>query len=1114
MSTLFRPRSASALMLLLLCFAIGVVPVVAQSAATGGQIVGTVRDPQGATVPNATVTVTNPATGLSQTLMTNDNGEFRAVALAPGDYTVKVTSSGFGENTTTGYKVEVGSSLDAPITLSVQNVTEEVLVTGASVETTQVQTPTIINSTSISQLPLNGRRFQDFVLLTPSAQTDPSRNQISLVGQRGINANVQIDGADYTNPFFGGLRGGERSNNAFSIPQGAIGEFQVITSGYNAEFGRSTGGIVNAVTKSGKNDVNGNIFYVVRPGKLAHRNAFGQKAAPTQKQFGGNVGGPMFFPRFGEGGEPYFGGRDKAFFFVAYEQQILDQERAVLFERLPFVSPTTFGVGEAFDFYRSLEGPYTQTNGVKAFLTRFDFNINQKNQFNVRYNYSTNTAANAVSAGTSLQATTNSALSNNGTEGDRQNTVVGQLTSFISPTVINELRMQYSKEDRPRLANELSPLVNNGIGSFGTVSFLPTTETDVRKQFIDNMTISRGSHSIKFGVDFSRNTASQLFAQRQTGNFSFSGLGGGDPDILIQVLRILSSGGNSTTANANANTSGTILDPTNRFDDTRVRYQRQIGNGLADLSATEVAFFGQDSWRVRPNFTISYGLRYEAQFLFESDTSNTALTDLIANTNFPIGGRLDPRVIPDQTKQFAPRLGFAWDPWKDSKGVIRGYSGIYYARIPLLSLASPGNNFRTIPGNVQLTLPSSGLPASLNTVYKQFLSIGVNLNNFPLGQLPILTVEQVQQINQNIATASGRPFNPVAGLQLITSGDQLENPRAVQFGAAVEREVKSGLTIGATFDYVNTVHLNRNRDYDLPAPRIRADDRSLRPYFGLDSATRAQDVQQRPIAAIGNSGYVQVIESSARSLYRGLTLRAQMRRKFGQFDAFYVLSKTLDDDSTERNSSFSEYDNSFDLRAEYGASRLDRRHQFVFNTVLNAPFGFEVAATGRFTSAPPIDVSVSSIIAPTGSGLTNAQYAALVTLASTANLTTGDLNQDRGNFSDRPYTAPGVSLQRNAFRNTAFRNVNLRIQRNFRFGERYELSPSFEVFNLFKFDNISLSSVTATNYGNPGVNERTGEVLTASNPNFLQKRDANGNYLLTNNPGDPLQMQLGIRFKF
>ncbi|HVG38469.1 MAG TPA: carboxypeptidase regulatory-like domain-containing protein, partial [Pyrinomonadaceae bacterium] len=1015
------------LVLFPLIVAAGGVPAVAQTQATAGQIVGTIKDPQGAAVANATVTVSNPSIGFSQNFTTNESGEFSALQLKPGNYTVEVTATGFGTFTQTGYQVEVGSALPANITLGLQNVTEEVTVTAASVETTQVQTPTNINETSISQLPINGRRFQDFVLLTPSAQIDPVRQQISLVGQRGINSNVQIDGADYNNPFFGGLRGGERSNNAFTIPQGAIREFQVVTSGYNAEFGRSTGGIVNAVTKSGTNEFTGSAFYVNRPAKLAHKNAFTQIAAPTQQQYGGALGGPLFLPRFGEGGSPTYGAKDKAFFFVAYEEQRLDQTRAVLFNNLrgTGIDPATPGLSEALGFALDLEGPYKQTNNAKAFLTRFDFNLNQQNQFNVRYNYSTNTALNAVTAGTSLTPTTNSALSNNGTEGDRQHTFVGQLTSFFSSTVVNELRGQYSREERPRLANEFSPLIQAQFGNFGTVSFLPTTQDDYRIQIADNLTGTTGAHTFKVGGEFNYVKANQVFAQRQTGNFTFIGLGT-DPASVIQVLRILSVGGNGT-ANANGNVTGAYADPTNRFDDTRVRYTRQTGNGQLSFSSPQFAAFAQDAWRIRSNFTLNYGLRYEAQLFPTPEANNTQITDLVANAAFPLG-RIDPRVIRDQTNQWAPRLGFAWDPWNDGKGVIRGFGGIYYATTPLLTLAGPINNFRTPPGDLSVQLPSTGLPASLNTVYKQFRSIGVDLNNYPLNALPILTVDQVNQILANIAAAGGAPRNPLSGLQLITAGDAVKNPRSTQFGASIERELLQGLTVGATFDYVNTVHLNFNRDFDLPTPIIRAGDLSERPYFGIVTG-----VQNRPITALGNTGYVQVRDSAARSLYRGLTIRGQLRRKFGQFDAFYTLSKNLDSDSSERNSSFATYDNAYNLAPEYNFSLLDRRHQLVVNSVINAPFGFELGTTARFLSAAPIDVSVSSIVAPAGSGLTSAQYAAQVTLSGS---TTGDLNQDAGNFSDRPYISPGVTSLRNSYRNRPFYNVDFRVQRNFRFGER------------------------------------------------------------------------------
>ncbi len=1082
------------MMLFALCLFFVTSQASAQSQASTGQIVGTVKDPQGAAVPNATVTVNNAATGLTQTLTTNNQGVFRAVLLPVGDYTVKVNSPGFGEFTQTGYKVTIGSSLDAEITLQVSAVNEVVQVTSASVETTAVQSSATVGSTAITELPINGRRFQDFVLLTPTADVDPNRNQITLAGQRGINTNIQIDGADYSNPFFGGIRGGERSSFAPTFPQEAIREFQVVASGFSAEFGRSTGGFVNAVTKSGTNTWNGSGFYLSRPEDLAAKNAFGQIASPTQNQFGGSFGGPLV--------------KNKMFFFLSAEQQQFEQTRTVLLNRLVGFDPNAAantGTTEAFNFYKSLEGPYQQTNDGITALGRLDFNFNDRNQANVRYNYSFNKAQNAVTAGTSLDPTTTSGVSNNGTEGDRQNTFVGQLNTFFTSTFINEFRGQYSREDRPRTPNVLSPLVNNGIGSFGTVSFLPTTEFDTRIQLNDNLTLNRGNHSFKFGVDFNRTFADQLFAFRQTGNFSFPTIGSANAD-LVTLQRIL------TVGNA-----GGASDPANRFDDTRVRYQRNIGNGLVDMLSKELAFFAQDSWKLRPNLTLSLGLRWEAQYMPQPDVSNTALTTAVRTAQLPLyGGRgVDVGVIPDQTDQWAPRIGIAWDPFRDGKTAVRAGVGVFYARTPLLTLAGPLNNFRATPGDVTLTLdgfttPSAaGTPcASLsnsacpNTVYKMFQVVGINLNNSTLDQLPILTVAQLQQINQAILTARGLTANVLNGLQVVTVGNELKNPRSLQVNFGVEREVLQGLTLGFTLDVVNTVHLNRNTDVDQAIPVVRANDKSLRPsYIGLN----------RPITALGNVGYVQVREASARSLYQALVLRANYRKKWGQFDVFYTLSKNLDDDSTERNATFAEYDNVFNYGPEYGFSRQDRRHRLTFNSVINLPAGFQFSTLGRFTSGQPIDVTTSSIVAPTGSGLTNAQYAALVTLS---NSTSGDLNGDRGNFSDRPFIAPGVPARRNGYRNFGFQNIDIRIQRDFKIGERFSISPSFEVFNLFKFKNIRLAGTNIFNYGNPGVNERTGETLAPSNSTFLQLRDTSGNYILSNIPGAPLAAQWGIRMKF
>src|SRR5262249_26658162 len=292
------------------------------------------------------------------------------------------------------------------------------------------------NQRAIDTLPINGRRFQDFVTPTPTAQVDPQRGQISLAGQRGINSNIQVDGADYNNPFFGGIRGGERSNTAFTLPQESVKEFQVVAAGYSAEFGRSTGGVVNVVTKSGSNNWHGSGFYLMRHKETSRTNAFFKSVednlnlnrpagsaplklvpAPTQQQFGGSLGGPIK--------------KDKIFFFAAYEQQRFRNNRQVFFDNISSFTPTA-ATQEAYNYYISLQSPFVQTNDANAVTGRLDYEINSSHRFNVRYGWSRNEALNANATGNSLFPTTISALSNNGTEQDNTNSIVGQFTSFFS----------------------------------------------------------------------------------------------------------------------------------------------------------------------------------------------------------------------------------------------------------------------------------------------------------------------------------------------------------------------------------------------------------------------------------------------------------------------------------------------------------------------------------------------------------------------------------------------------------------------------------------------------------------------------------------------------------
>jgi carboxypeptidase family protein len=1076
---------------LTLCLGFGAIPVLAQSQATAGQISGVVTDNQGAAITGATVKATNSQTGLERSTTSNEEGAYSIISLPPGVYTLSGDASGFGKATFSNIEVLVGRTYDQKITLAASGVQEVVNVTAGAiqVQTTRSEADAILNERAINNLPINGRRFQDFVTLTPAAQVDPRRQNISLSGQLGIHSNVSIDGADYNNPFFGGLRGGERSNNAYTVPQESIKEFQVVGAGYTAEFGRSTGGIVNAVTKSGTNEFHGSAFFLYRPNEWSKRGAlldavdlqvngsrrlqglppFDIVAAPTQKQWGGSIGGPIK--------------KDKLFFFGAYEQQKQLQPRQVLFDPLAGL-PLTENIEEAAAFLHTLEVPFDQTNDAIAFIGRADWTVNDKHNANFRYNFSDNSAENATSNGVPLFPTINSAVSNNGTEKDRTHTVVGQLNSFLGAALVNELRAQYSRENRPRIANSKEPLVSSTIGNYGTVSFLgENNETDWRFQITDSMTWSKGQHTFKFGGEYNHIFATQTFGFNQFGAFGFTTF------TVPTILDIMSF----TPGFVPPTGTTTIV---NRFDSTAATYRKQIGNLEASMKFNEAAFFLQDSWRLRPNLTLNLGLRWEGQYNPQPEVGNDALISLIKGFRFPSGHILDPTQIPNDANNFGPRFGFAWDPWSDGKTVIRGYGGVYYSRTPALLFAGPINNFRDPAGDLSIQLPLTAAPgnpnAAQNTVYKQLKLIGIDLNNFSLGSLPIISTEQIRQI----ATLLG--VDPLtAGVQPIAMANDYQNPKSVQYGIGVERELSRSVTVGADFSYVHTAYLQQNRDLNLPLPFVRslALDPAQRPFFGLITGPNAAPCNlvttppnscRRPILG---PLQIQVRESTGKALFRALTLRMKFQQTWGQFNAFYVRSKNLSDGDNEREAGGVLWENSQDTHSEYGFSNLDVKHQFVMNPVFFLPHGFDFSAAIRLRSGRPIDARMGS-----------------------------DVNQDGINL-DRPFHGPGVPFVRNAFRNKAQYNIDLRAQKRFNVGETRRIILSIEVFNPLNIDNIELAGSTVTNFCSSTSAANCG-FLGPTNPNFLALRESNptnarfGSLLLGNNSGSPFQVQAGARFTF
>ncbi|HET9837188.1 MAG TPA: TonB-dependent receptor, partial [Candidatus Angelobacter sp.] len=288
---------------------------VGQTQITTGVIQGTVFDPSGAVLPGADVTAINVGTQAETTQKTNGDGRFVFLSLSPGRYSVTASKSGFSKLLQKDVELTVGQALNLRITLKISATSEVVEVTGTPIiETTQTASSTTLDERTVSETPILGRKFEDLLTLTPgvSVVQGPDGDEISFAGQRGIFNNISLDGGDYNNGFFGEQVGGQRA--AVDITLDAVKEFQVIASGASAEFGRSAGGVVNVVTKSGTDDLHGTLFHYQRLEALTANTSDGKPLQDFRReQFGGTIGGPIV--------------KHKMFYFGAFEQILEDLTR-------------------------------------------------------------------------------------------------------------------------------------------------------------------------------------------------------------------------------------------------------------------------------------------------------------------------------------------------------------------------------------------------------------------------------------------------------------------------------------------------------------------------------------------------------------------------------------------------------------------------------------------------------------------------------------------------------------------------------------------------------------------------------------------------------------------
>src|SRR5438093_3349926 len=644
----------------------------AQSLAAGGAIEGTITDESGAVLPGVNVTIRNTGTGIVRETHTDAAGVFRAPLLPVGTYEVTAALTGFATTKRPSLTLGIGQVLRADLTLKVASAQEEITVTAEApiIEPARTHQATTVGAVAVSNLPVNGRNFIDFVLTTPGVTRDTRAGDISFAGQRGTLNSVVIDGADNNNTFFGQNLGRTGSGRApYQFSQDAVQEFQVNRNAYSAEYGRAGGAVINVVTKSGTNDLHGSAFEFYRDKNL-NANSYANKIlVPIRarqpfrvNQFGGSLGGPVV--------------KDKAFFFISYDGQRQTIPNPIILT-LPANLPTDADTQAALATARSKANDYEQARNQDVFLAKLDYQLDPRHRLTVRYNHQNFTGQNFENSGPT------NAEEHSGNSLVRTRTVNGSLSSAFSSTFFNELRAQYARDSEPGLSNTNDPeVVLNQSGqrilTFGRNNFSPRETTIKRGQVADTVTWIRGVHSWKIGADVNHDSIFNFFPGFFGGSYTFNSLASFNRGIP-------NGSGESYQQNfGGINTTGPETHP----------------------DILEFAAFVQDEWRVRKELTVTMGVRYDLQSFKQPQLRNP-------DPQLAAGG-IDTSFLNTDKNNFGPRLGLAWTP--NSRTVFRAGYWLFYGRTPsimvgtahsnngvnVISVRVSGNNAPKYPG----TLPA------------------------------------------------------------------------------------------------------------------------------------------------------------------------------------------------------------------------------------------------------------------------------------------------------------------------------------------------------------------------------------------------------------------------
>jgi len=626
------------------------VPAFAQSAAGVAGITGVVRDPSSAPVPNAKVVVSREDQGPLRTLQTNGEGVFAAPALTPGPgYKVSVTAAGFAEYSAEGLDLQVGQNLSLNVTVAVGTTVTQVDVTGAAelVNDTKTDVSQVVGSQQIQELPINGRRVDNFVLLTPGVTNDGTFGLLTFRGIANGNSFL-LDGNDSTERFF--MENNGRTRIISQISQDAVQEFEVVSANFSAEYGRASGGVVNTVTRSGTNDLHGTGYWFYRNQNFNAHDPFASVNPPdTRHQAGGSLGGAIV--------------KDKLFYFVNGEYTHRDFPLADSLLRpgvVDSVNQVWIGCGAASAGVPAASP--AQCSAINTLLPRFfgqtprnfgqdlgfgriDYHLSERNTFSASFNFMQFTSFNGLQQ-TVLTSTSGAAINGNGNDYGKVRNGKFSWTAVSNASFANEFRYGWATDlegDDPNpalLGPALGLLDVSVVGvQLGPINYLPRVEpNEHRHQFADNASWVKGRHLLKFGVDITTTDDYALFLSNLNGSYTYQ---------TVNQFALDYSG--STTGAKNWQS-----------------FSQTLGSGTTDMRINNYSLYLQDQWRLTPKLTVTYGGRYEYEPLPQPKT---------CNPDYPQTCH-----IHSQNTNLMPRIGLAYR--LGDKTVVRAGFGMFYASIP------------------------------------------------------------------------------------------------------------------------------------------------------------------------------------------------------------------------------------------------------------------------------------------------------------------------------------------------------------------------------------------------------------------------------------------------